>query len=379
MKTINPALEKLLAPPKPAKKKKKRMRLPAGMGSVHHINDGRNRRKPYRARVPSHVELNVQTGRATQKYITIGYYETEIEAIEALMEYRKNPYSLEASYATFSDVFENWKEKKYKDISKSGRSAYDAAFKNSAPLHNMKMRDIRTAHLDEIMQTIPYGFQVQAKLKTFWGQLFKYAMEHDIIQKNYAEFVKPRDKDEGTKRTAIPPEDREKIWKAIEAGNPDAEIAMIYLYTGMRPSELLEVKKENVDLAARIMIGGLKTDAGRDRHVPLHKDVLPFVERLMQEPGENLIMRHDKGEPEPMPYSRFNTHHWQPLMKELGLEQYTPHYARHTCATMLREAGVAEDLRKLILGHASGDITDRYTHVTDAMLVEAIDQIPRRS
>jgi len=65
-------------------------------------------------------------------------------------------------------------------------------------------------------------------------------------------------------------------------------------------------------------------------------------------------------------------------MKELGMEQYTPHYARHTCATMLREAGVADDLRKLILGHSSGDITDRYTHVSDAMLVEAIDQIPSR-
>ena len=169
------------------------------------------------------------------------------------------------------------------------------------------------------------------------------------------------------------------IWQAIAAGNRDAEIAMIYLYTGMRPSELLEVKKENVDLAARIMIGGMKTDAGKDRHVPLHKDILPFVERLMQLPGENLVMRYDKGEPEPMPYARFNTRHWTPLMRELGMEQYTPHYARHTCATMLREAGVADDLRKLILGHSSGDITDRYTHVTDAMLVEAIDQIPRRS
>jgi len=374
------AIEKLLAPPKaPAKKKKKRMRLPPGMGSVHHINDGRNRRKPYRARVPSHVDLNVKTGKATQKYITIGYYETEIEAIEALMEYRKNPYSLDASLSTFEDVFTQWKAKKYQEISKSGQSVYDAAFKNSAKLHKMKMRDIRTAHMEEIMQTIPYGYQVQVKLKTFWGQLFKYAMEHDIIQKNYSEFIKTRDKDEGTKRTAIPAEDRAKIWQAIDAGNHDAEIAMIYLYTGMRPSELLEVKKENVDLDARIMVGGMKTEAGKDRHIPLHKDIVPFVRRLMQTEGENLIMRYDKGKPQKMTYQRFNIYNWQPLMKEIGLEQYTPHYCRHTCATMLREAGVAEDIRKLILGHASGDITDRYTHVPNTMLVEAIDMIPSRA
>lgn len=375
----NAALEKLLYPPKqPVKKKKKRMRLPPGMGSVHHINDGKNRRKPYRARVPSHVDLNVQTGRATQKYITIGYFETEIEAIEALMEYRKNPYTFEAATATFADVFDMWKARRYPELSKSGKSAYDAAYKNSEKLHNMRMKDIRSAHMDEIMQTIPYGFQVQAKLKTFWGQIFKYAMENDIIQKNYAEFVKPRDKDEGTKRTAIPAEDRAKFWAEADAGNTDAEIALIYLYTGMRPSELLEVKKENVDLEARIMIGGMKTEAGKDRHVPIHLDILPFVRRLMQTDGEYLIMRYDKGEPQMMSYPRFNTYKWKPLVEKLQMEDYTPHYGRHTCATMLREAGVQEDIRKLILGHASGDITDRYTHVPDSMLVEAIDMIPRR-
>ena len=72
-------------------------------------------------------------------------------------------------------------------------------------------------------------------------------------------------------------------------------------------------------------------------------------------------------------------YHWKPLMEMLKMEDYTPHYGRHTCATMLREAGVQEDLRKLILGHASGDITDRYTHISDSMLVEAIDMIPTRA
>lgn len=373
------AIDKLLSPPKqPQKKKKKRMRLPPGMGSVHHINDGKNRRKPYRARVPSHVDLNVETGKATQKYITIGYYETEIEAIEALMEYRKNPYTLEAASATFSDVFELWKARKYPEISKSGRASYDASYKNSEKLHNMRMKDIRAAHMDEIMQNIPYGFQVQTKLKTFWGQIFKYAMENDIIQKNYAEFIKTRDKDEGTKRTAIPAEDRGKIWAAADAGNTDAEIALIYLYTGMRPSELLEIRKENVDLDSRIMIGGMKTEAGKDRHIPIHKDILPFISRLMQTEGEYLIMRYDKGKPQPMTYMRFNVYHWKPLMENLKMEEYTPHYGRHTCATMLREAGVPDDIRKLILGHASGDITDRYTHIPNTMLIEAIDKIPSR-
>ena len=372
--------ESLLAPPKPQPKKgkKKRMRLPPGLGSVHMIGDGRNRRNPWRARVPSHVELDEANGKAKQKYITLGYYATELEAFEALMQYRKNPYTLEASVCTFEDVFEMWKAKKYPEISQSGRNGYTAAFKNSAAIHKMKMRDIRTSHLEEIMQNLGHGFQTQSRLKTFWGQLFRYAMEHDIVQKNYSDFVKVKDKDPGTSRTDIPEEDREKIWQAIDQGDPIAEIAMIYCYTGMRSAELLQVKKANVDLKARIIVAGLKTAAGQDRHIPIHPCILTFVERLMQTDGDLLIMRYDGGKPREMTYNHFREYHWKQLMLKLGMPQYTPYYCRHTCATMMRTAGVDEDIRKLILGHANGDITDRYTHHPDSMLVEAMDKLPGR-
>ena len=139
------------------------------------------------------------------------------------------------------------------------------------------------------------------------------------------------------------------------------------------------MKKENVDLDARIMIGGLKTDAGRDRHIPLHSCILPFIERLMQTDGEYLVMRYDKGKPEKMTYMRFKDSHWIPLMKRLGMTQYTAHFGRHTLFTMMRVAGIEEDIRKLILGHKNMDITDRYTHHPDYMLVEAIDKVPGRN
>ena len=360
------------------KKRKKRMRLPNGLGSVHKIGDGKSRRNPWRARFPSHVELDEITGTARQKYITIGYYATEIEAIEALMEYRKNPYTLEAASCTFEDVFKMWSAKKYQDLSKASQKSYNSAYKNSEPLRKMKMREIRVSHMDEIMQNTEGGYQVQAKLKVFWGQIFKYAIEHDIIQKNYADFVKTRDSIPETSRTAVPLEDREKIWQEIEAGNHDAELVMIYLFTGMRASELLEIRKENVDINARIMIGGLKTEAGKNRRIPIHKCILPFIERLMQTEGELLVMRYDKGSPEIMTYARFLKHHWKPVVEKLGFAEYTPHYGRHTMATMLREVKVPEDIRKLILGHANGDITDRYTHHSDEMLLEAVDLLPGR-
>jgi integrase len=89
-------------------------------------------------------------------------------------------------------------------------------------------------------------------------------------------------------------------------------------------------------------------------------------------------MRYVKGKPKEMSYNRYREYHWKPLMQKLGMEHYTPHYGRHTCATMMRAAGIEEDIRKLILGHANGDITDRYTHHPDIMLIKAMDTIPGR-
>ena len=360
------------------KKRKKRMRLPNGIGSVHMIGDGKSRRNPWRARVPSHVEVDFAKGTAVQKYITIGYYPTEVDAIDALMQYRKNPYTLEAATCTFEEVFQMWKAKKYPDVSKSAQNGYDAAYKNSEPLHKLKMREIRASHMEDIMEKTEFGYQSQAKMKSLWGQLFAYALEHDIVQKNYADFVKARDSVPSTNKTAIPAEDRAKLWEAADAGNADAEIALIYIYTGMRAAELLFMEKANVDLEARIMIGGSKTEAGTNRHIPIHKSILPFVERLMQTDGPLLIMRYDSGKPQAFTYSRYRYYHWNPLMQKLELPDYTPHFGRHTCATMMREAGIEEDLRKLILGHKNADITDRYTHHPDSMLIEAIDKLPNR-
>lgn len=358
-------------------KSKKRMRLPNGVGSVHQINDGKRRRNPWRARVPSHVEFNAKTGKFSQKYINIGYFATEIEAIEALFEYRKNPYTLDSSICTFADVYNMWSKKKFPNISKMAQYGYEGAFKHSLPLHNMKMRDIRTQDMDIIMAALEGGFHLQVKLKVLWGQMFKYALEHDIVQKNYAEFVRARDKVPETTRDAMSKEHIARIWDEVDNGNETAEIAVIYIYTGLRAMELLEVPKSNVFLDQRILIAGKKTEAGKDRRIPIHNAILPIIEKKMKEDGKMLITNVKKGKRVPMSYKSLVNTYWSKLMEKLGAS-YTVHYCRHTLATLMREAGVEEDLRKLILGHKNGDITDRYTHHSDAMLLEAIDKVKAR-
>lgn len=45
---------------------------------------------------------------------------------------------------------------------------------------------------------------------------------------------------------------------------------LIGIYSGWRPQELSILKIADIDLENNTMFGGLKTDAGRNRCVPIH-------------------------------------------------------------------------------------------------------------
>lgn len=356
------------------RKKKRRLRLPPGMGSVHKIGGDRNRRKPWRARVIGPVDFDEKAGKATQKYITIGYFETEEQAIEALIDYRKNPYSLEASKATFEDVYKAWSGRRYEEISEENKKGYKWAYAKSKQLHQRRMRDLRTHDFEMVMSEVSSGYSMQIRLRTLWNQMCKYAMENDIIEKNYAQFVATKDKMPETTRTAISEEDIEKIWAEADKGNQDAKIAIVFIYTGLRARELLDMEKINVDVPGRIMIGGMKTAAGKNRRIPIHKAILPIVEEFMETEGPWLVCRSGG---KPISYSSWYQHHWTPLMETIGAE-YTTHYTRHTFATMMAEAGIEEDVRRLILGHAIPGTTARYTHYSNDIILAAIEKLPGR-
>ena len=99
----------------------------------------------------------------------------------------------------------------------------------------------------------------------------------------------------------------------------------------------------------------------------------------MQTDGDLLIMRDDADSPTEMTCDYFKKCHWKPLMQRLGLERYTPLHWRHTCIKMMQAAGVMDPIGNLILGLSHGDLTDKYTHYPDSMLVEAINKLPGRN
>lgn len=339
-----------------------------GYGSCHKIGGSKKRAKPFRARVTDGWEWDAEKGKAIQKYRTIGYYESRREGLIALAEYNKNPAKRGTADLTFADVYELWLS--HKKPEGQALRAYKNAYKHSEMLHKMKMKDIKVEHLETAMSNVTVGVAAQKLLKTFWNQVFDFAMSRDIIHKNYSKSVRTKDKDSNqSSRQPFTKEEIQLLWNNVDKVE-GVDTILILIYTGMRPSELLGIHKDNVYCEERYMIGGIKTDAGRDRVIPIHKSVLPLIERRLQ--SSDYLVANKKGEP--MSYELFRSTCFVPAMGALGLK-HTAHECRHTGVSLMTMAGIDDRLVKKIVGHSTGDITARYTHAYIETLVNAIDKI----
>ena len=66
-------------------------------------------------------------------------------------------------------------------------------------------------------------------------------------------------------------------------------------------------------------------------------------------------------------------------MEQIGIDR-TPHCSRHTCISMLSEAGVQDTTIKKIVGHSGAmTLTEKvYTHLDMQVLVDAINKNLRK-
>jgi len=341
------------------------MRNPNGYGSVIKLSG--KRRKPFCARVTAGWSDD-----GKQLYRNVGYYASAVEANLALADYNKNPYSLVASKVTFEDLYKTLTSSaRFQKLSNSSHIGYQAAFRKCPELHKSRMVDIKKNHMQIYLDDDDIGYGTKRKMLVLFKSLFSLAAENDVVDKEYSDYLQlPRDYVSAAK---IPFTEAE-IFTLFE--NADKlkyiDTILIMIFTGLRISELLDVKSATVDINERFMMGGNKTSASKNRLIPLNRKIIPFVESWLNQGGEYLIKAPNGGK---MSYWNFYEDHWKNIMLKLDMV-HTPHETRHTCATLLDNAGANKVARQRILGHASKDVTDKvYTHKDKEQLLKAIDLI----
>ena len=359
------------------------MKLPNGYGSVHKLKG--KRRKPWRARITDGFVYDLVEDKQVQKYKTLGYYETKQKALQALAAYNENPYDLDADKITFAECYEKWTEEYFKKITPAAIRTVKAAYKYCSSLYNMRMKDIRVYHLSGCMDD---GYIIQDKgkdkgkkrmasagtksrMKSMFNLMFDYAMAHEVVFTNYARNYKIDaeilDEKEKNKRLKIPfsNEEIDILWDNIEFGFTD--MVLIQIYSGWRPQELAILQVADIDLEKGIMSGGLKSDAGRNRIVPIHPLIEPLIRKRYDEAmklhSEYLFNDETSQTGMEMTYDKYRGR-FNKVM-ERNKMTHTPHECRHTFITIGKSNKMDQYILKLIVGHEIDDVTEKfYTHRT---------------
>lgn len=339
---------------------------PNGYGTVYKLSG--NRRKPYIARVTAGwTEDNKQI------YKTLGYFKSRKEANIALAEYNQNPYDIDFRKMTFADVYDKWSERKYPDLSKNRVEQYKSIFNMLSDFHELPFSEIRTLTIQDFFDSrTDISSASLTHYKGLFNQLYKYAIKHEIVSKNYAELVEIRKTEKKLPREVFSVEEIWELWANHE--DKDVQLILILIYSGMRITELLTIETKNVYLKDRYMIGGIKSEAGKNRVIPISKKILPFIENLYDENTEYLVRKQNKGKSEAYSYHGFRYAVWKPVMGRLGMN-HRIHDTRHTTVSLMDAAGVNRTAVKRIVGHKDADVTDTYTHKTITELIHEIDKI----
>lgn len=201
-----------------------------------------------------------------------------------------------------------------------------------------------------------------ASIKAFYHYLeFEELIEHNPLHKIDTRFKEPL-----LLPKTITWQDMTKILQTIHQFKNSKDIAIIELLicTGMRVSEISNLKQENINLNEKVI--RIYGKGGKERILSIDNDnLLKALHTYKQEYSFSceyffINRSHNKISEQSI---RFMIKKYTKLA---GIDKnITPHMFRHTFATMLLEEDV--DIRYIqnILGHSSITTTQIYTHVNN--------------
>jgi len=227
-------------------------------------------------------------------------------------------------------------------------------------------------------------------VKTYYRKLiafFRWMERYGYLQEGLCE------------RISKPPEPRYTDDRALTATNISKLIATISLHTmhdilvyqrdmlilcfciyaGLRRSELLGLRIQDIDLDKRIIKVNAETSKGKkSRRIPLHPQLFMLLEAFLKERRKRKIKCEYViiSTREDMPYTIHGLKHWVERYRELSGIRFHIHQTRHTFACTLAKSGV--DTRNIMkaLGHSSLRMTETYLRsITTEISTEDIHKL----
>ncbi|MEE1154465.1 MAG: tyrosine-type recombinase/integrase [Acutalibacteraceae bacterium] len=353
-----------------------------GTGSVYKRKD--NKSKPYTA-----------SSSLSGTRVSLGSFETKAQALKALADYEQKlgQINLSDGLVTVDYIFQNYVLDDIKTLSPSSQKNYMLAWYRLEPLHQKKIIDIKKTDIQEIVDHYSKDHQLISiegkpvyldafgrkttnktdypkivkplakgtlhQIIILMKKIYKVALENDWTVKNYSDFVvtNKTPTKERNNMSCFNETDISYLFDKLENKNIDEtyiDYILCLCYLNYRVNEFLSLTKEQYHITADgipYFIAGQKTEAGKDRIIPIHPNIQKFVKDCIERNGETIFC--DKKTKKALKYGKFR-YKFDCTLAELGFSSfYTPHSCRRTFSTRLSATGVNDADLTALMGHTS--------------------------
>jgi len=153
-----------------------------------------------------------------------------------------------------------------------------------------------------------------------------------------------------------------------------AWIVQLALYTGMRHGEIVNLKRNQINLDKR-SIHLIDTKNNTSRTVPLSNKAITVIKEVTANPirpiDTDLVFFGEPGRTGVRnPYTTNRV--WEAALKRSGIKELRFHDLRHEATSRFVEAGLSDQEVSSITGHKSMQMLKRYTHLRTEVLSDKI-------
>ena len=161
---------------------------------------------------------------------------------------------------------------------------------------------------------------------------------------------------------------------STEHGIRDRAVLEIMYATGLRVSELVNLKQADVDLLAGLVVCHGK--GNKERRVPLGKSAIHWLQQYAamkagygRQSSPYVFLERGRPFTRQIAWAMIKRH-----AEKAGIKNVSPHTLRHSFATHLLQHGADSRSVQALLGHSDISTTQIYTHITDIHLRSAYDR-----
>ena len=336
------------------------------------------KRRDTKRRNPYSVYLSSYDIDGNRVRTCLGSFPSHAKAQDFLEKYRQGVITIKpADENTLEDVWNLYKDK-IESLGKKVDKSYTNAWYNyiQPKLGSTLVSSIKTLHMQNAISQCKYS-STQRHIKSVLVNLFEIAIANDLATKDYTAALTTAEIKKSTLHRPFTTDEMRWFWSNVDT-NDVYKVVLILCYSGMRRAELEGMLTENVDLKNKVMIGGVKTDAGRNRTIPIADCILPLVRhfytisRFAKYP---YLIMPEKTRHLPRVYDKLSIGmmFWQNFQEP----KHTAHDTRHTFVSLCSNYNVPEAIAKKIVGHAGGNVTEViYTHKTLQQMQKWINTLP---